>query len=269
MAILTSGSASKTSAHWYSEDGQPAHRLPKAGGDGDRAVTIADAKRLHLFPSVTGILGILDKPQLNSWKVEQALRAALLNPKQQTEPVEFWMERVRDSSWDQVESAADYGTRIHGGLELALDGKPFPEDLRPCIQPVLDWVAKTGLAVTHRELRLVNLRHGYAGTTDLLFTYGKSGIGILDWKTKKTEPGKKVDSYFEHKAQLAAYAAAFYGEERLDEVLAANLFISSTEPGRLEIVKAGLLRPYFEAFLSCCQIWRLLKGYDPRKESAT
>jgi hypothetical protein len=36
-----------------------------------------------LYPSVTSVLGIMDKPQLTSWKIEQAIMASLTLPKEE------------------------------------------------------------------------------------------------------------------------------------------------------------------------------------------
>lgn len=264
MAILTSGASQLKSSHWYDHEGNPVHRLPKASGEGDRATTIKDAARLHLLPSVTNILGTLDKPGLMQWKVNQCLQAADENPRQKDEPVEYWTKRIQDLAYKQVEVAADLGTRIHHALESCFDGSPIEPEILQYVQPVLDWLKQTGISISDREKRIVNLMEGYAGTSDVFFTFGKTGIGILDYKTKKTKVGEKVDSYLEHKAQLSAYAAVQYGTDRLDEVLAANLFISSTEPGRIEIVKCTSVRAHYETFLALCQVWRAVKGYDPR-----
>lgn len=53
-------------AHWYGPDGEPRH-------DADLRV----ARKEKLYPSVTSILAIKEKPQLSAWKVEQALSQAL------------------------------------------------------------------------------------------------------------------------------------------------------------------------------------------------
>jgi hypothetical protein len=99
----------------------------------------------------------------------------------------------------------------------------------------------------------------------LVQPHGKGGKGILDFKTKKTEPDKPVDAYPEFGMQLAAYAATQYGPNALPDVLAANVVISTTEPGRIEIVKHENLAALYGCFLSACEIWRFLKGYDPRR----
>lgn len=263
MAILTKGKQTPAS-HWYTREGQPAHAQPKAGGAGERPTTITDARRLGLVPSVTTILSIIGKPQLEKWKVTQGILAAGKNPRQEAESEEYWVQRVYDSAFQQVEDAAEKGSAIHAALDAAMAGEPVPEDVRVHVQPVLDWMSATGIEVAERETLVVNLADGYAGRADVFFRFGKRGIGILDYKTRKTKVGERVTPYDGQGMQLAAYAAAFYGVEALPRVLAANVYISTTEPGRMEVCKHEDLPALYEAFRNACALWRHLKQYDPR-----
>lgn len=263
MAILTQNKIK--AGHWYSPDGKPMHRMPTVRGDGDRATTIKDAKRLGLYPSVTSILGIFAKPGLDDWKLNQVALATLKCPITEGESPEYWMKRVKDVAFEQVEQAADLGSDIHEALELGMNGEPFNETLRVYVNPVLEWKRETGIVLTERELTLVNKVEGFAGTADVFFTYGKNGIGILDYKTRKTKPGEEVKAYDGQAMQLAAYAATHFGEEALDRVLAANVYISTTEPGRMSIVKHADLRKHWEAFKRAAELWRYLKEFDPRQ----
>jgi len=95
---------------------------------------------------------------------------------------------------------------------------------------------------------------------------GKKGqLVILDYKTRKTKEGEKVTTYDGQGMQLAAYAVAQWGEAMLDKVTAANVFISTTEPGRMEVCKHEDLRGEWEAFKAACVLWRKAKGFDPRR----
>src|SRR5690606_33309269 len=88
-----------------------------------------------------------------------------------------------------------------------------------------------------RELCLVNRQEGFAGTMDVACRYGESGkIGVIDFKTRKTKPGVAVTSYDGQAMQIAAYGATYWGEENLHRLYGANVFISTTEPGRVEVV---------------------------------
>jgi hypothetical protein len=272
MAILTKSTFD--SSHWYSLDGKPCHTITNAGGDGQRATNLRDARKLNLLPSVTSIIAILDKPQLTRWKMREVAKAALaVPPPQDEEPLDRFADRAIDAAMNQVSDAADLGSKIHAAIENLMRGsaEECAEDLRPYVKPVLDWMKKVGVKVTHSEIVLVNAVHGFAGRVDALFTWGtpdSPNMGILDFKTKRTSPDEKVTAYDEHVLQLAAYAATHYGADYLDRVVAANLFISSTEPGRLDVVKhdkAKLVEAY-ECFKQMCAVWRFRKGYDPRPE---
>jgi len=263
MAVLTRNKI--PAGHWYRVDGTPVHRMPTADGSGERPTTIRDARRMNLYPSVTSILGVLAKPGLEKWKLDQVALATLRSPKQPEESLEYWCSRVRNAAFEQVEQAADMGTMIHGALEASMAGEPYDPELRAYIQPVLEWKEKTGILIVDRELRVVNTAEGFAGTADVLFRYGQNGIGILDYKTRKTVPGERVVAYDNQAMQLAAYAATYWGPENIDRVLAANVFISTTEPGRMEVVKHENLARDWQAFRIVAALWRYQKGYDPRK----
>lgn len=268
MAILSSGNAAMKSSHWYCADGTPMHRMAKSNGDGDRATTIADARKLRLLPSVTNVIGILAKPALDEWKLEQVAKACFDSQPQKDEPFDYYKRRVKDAAFEQVADAADLGTLIHQALDNAFEGKPWDPECSKYIAPVLAWIHEKKLKVTGREETMVSASEGYAGRTDVFFTWEPllKGMGILDYKTKKTKPGEKVCSYLEHKMQLAAYAAVKYGPANLPKVIAANVFISTTEIGRVEIIKTENLEIYYECFLHACALWRVIKEYDPRRQ---
>ncbi len=262
MAVLSKNQIK--AGHWYLPDGTPAHRMPTADGAGERVTTIRDAKRLGLFPSVTSILGILAKPGLDTWKLNQVALATLRTPRQEDEGDVYWCNRVRNAAFEQVEQAADLGSMIHGALEAAMAGDAYDPAMAVYVEPVLGWKRDTGILIVEREVRLVNSDHGFAGMADVMFRYGENGIGILDYKTRKTEPGKAVGVYEDQAMQLAAYAATYWGEENVNRVLAANVFISTTEPGRVEVVKHKELERDWQAFKLVAALWRYVKGYDPR-----
>ena len=264
MAIMTKDRSGQAS-HWYTPDGKPAHRQPTKAGDGERPTRLTDAVTLKLIPSVTSILGVMDKPGLTKWKIEQAIIAADQHPRQPQEPVEYWTKRVQDAAFQQVEEAAALGTKIHAALDSAMAGEPFPEDMRVYLDPLLKWMQSLAIVITDREKVLVNLAEGYAGCTDALFAFGKKGIGVLDYKTRKTVAGRAATPYDGQGMQLAAYAAAHYGVAALPRVLAANIYISTTEPGRFEVFKHPNLPELYEAFTHACALWRHLKQYDPRQ----
>ena len=51
-----------------------------------------------------------------------------------------------------------------------------------------------------------------------------------------------------------------------DNGFGANVYISTTEPNRVEVVEytAQEMRDAFDMFLAACNIWRYANKYDPR-----
>lgn len=265
MATLSSNSFG--SSHWYRADGSPCHSLPRADGNGMRPTTLRDAKALGLFPSVTGILGIFAKPQLDTWKQRQVALAAERVERSDGEPDTNYADRVLTEAFRPVEEAADLGSRIHAALDAYFDGVPYPEDLAAYVAPVIAWKQSKKLVFAEREKVLVNPAHGFAGMMDVAVRFGADSIGVLDFKTRKTKPGVPVTPYDGQATQIAAYAATYWGEEALPRVFGANVYISTTEPGRMEVCsyKPAQLVAEWEVFKMACAIWRHLRGHDPRQ----
>lgn len=296
----------KESSHWYFPDGKSCHSLPyadkKRAGE-TRPTTLKDARALKLLPSVTGILGVLDKPQLTDWKLEQLSkewrnRLNLITgngrlPDDVAHAVNDILardfdelhEEVVDHALRQVEEAADAGDLIHKGAELALQGLEYDHDkpvflpelkttfpLSCFIKPVEAFVKEHGIKPLGHEVKTVCLRHGYAGTGDLPMVCNR-GRGFGDFKSRKTKPGKPVKAYDTQVMQIAAYHGAHFGPDELlaDGLIGApvtgfNLFISTTEPGRIDPVwyNHDEVAAAYPAFTALCAVWRFLKGYDPR-----
>ena len=268
MAILSAKPKRGSGGHWYTAQGEPRHTMPKANGDGERNTTLRDAKKHKLFPSVTGILGLFAKPGLDRWKQDQLLRIAYDNPVQDGESYERFADRCLVEHEKPVEEAADFGTRLQDAIEKYFEGFHVDDDLIEYVQPAFDWKQENQLRFIEREKMMVNLEHGFAGTVDIV---GKGPEGqnfIVDWKTRKTKKGVKVTSYDFQIHQIAAYGATYFGEDRMmsEGIYGANCYLSSTEPGRFEVIKYSpdQLRDAWRVFKGVCEIWRSLKGYDPR-----
>jgi len=114
----------------------------------------------------------------------------------------------------------------------------------------------------------VNQNEGYAGTTDVAMKSTR-GFGILDFKTRKTKPGQACTPFDGQAMQIAAYHVPHYHSVPHAEAHAVgcNLFVSTTEPGRVEACwyDGAQLEKEWEAFKACCVIWRHFKNYDPRQ----
>lgn len=252
-----------SSSHWYTRTGQPAYEIKKAKGEGTRPATLRDARKHGLLPSVTTIFGIMAKPGLDRWKIGKAIEAALSTPRDDNEPDDRYHKRIRERSFEETSEAAKLGTRIHDAIDNAFDGIEPEEELKQYVAPTLEYLKTLNLSDIRREEVVVNLFDGYAGRVDLLARYGSTNI-VIDFKTKKTQEGVKITPFEFQATQIAAYGMAAFGT--LDRCIGANIFISTTEPGRIEtcVYKEEKLKSEYEAFIDMSSLWRFLKKFDPR-----
>jgi len=248
-------------SHWYNRHGEAVFEVPKVKGGGFRKTTIADARKMGLYPSVTTVLGILDKPQLGDWKLEQMALAAFNSPANGSEPFEVYHQHLLTKAFEQVSDAADLGTAIHAALESHFKGQPIEAGMDTYVEPVARLIDREGIQFTEHELRLVNAQVGYAGTTDAVITRNGQ-TGILDFKSRKTKPGIACTPWETEPLQIAAYGVAKFGH--VPEI-GANVYISTTEKGRVEICWHSHedLAEAWKTFQSCVQIWQYLKSYRP------
>lgn len=157
-------------------------------------------------PSVTTILGVLDKPGLPYWAAGLVARDAIEN-------CAYWGQRIRNgedpgriirdlkrSPWKERDKAARRGTRIHQVLEAAAHGDPTecPRDLLPMAQQAVDLLDREGVRTVETEARGYNRGLWYAGTIDLIATI-RGRTWLLDWKSSRSV-------HETHVMQVAAYA---------------------------------------------------------------
>lgn len=215
------------SDHWYDKDGNPHHWVEKKSGGGTRATTIKDAREHGWLPSVSAIVNVASKPQLERWKILQACTAVLTSPRRDGEGLDAFMDRVLfvDKEGEQeAKKAADRGTAIHDAVALAIKSEPFDEQWKPYVESAFRIINMLGKILWSEK---VLVGYGYAGRADLLLENGKAII-LPDIKTAKTMP--KSDSWDSHKLQTAAYAAAL-GNTGDKPIITANIYLSTVNPG--------------------------------------
>lgn len=249
--------------HWYAQDGRPCYELPKRGG-GTKAVTLRDARQLHLVPSVTTVLQVIDKPALVNWKVEQGIRAAMELRQLEWESEDAYIERCVVESGRKARDAADLGGLIHDAIECSFKGNPYPEQFEPHVRAaraelerlfpgVTDWVAEESFS--HED--------GFGGRVDL---YSPSTGIVPDWKTKDGDftDGKRL-AYDQH-IQLGAYRR---GLKLPRGAPAANIFVSRTHPGAVvsHLWKPSDVDHGENIFLAALRIWKLVKDYESGYEA--
>jgi hypothetical protein len=248
----------ESSGHWYTADGESAHTIMGKNGN-FRNTTVADARKMLLYPSVTSILSILDKPQLTNWKIEQAIMASL--PKEENETLEDYARRVVKDSKESTTKAAEHGTKMHIELENVLLGRPISRDetLAPFIKTFKDWAEANVEKTYWCEKALVGA--GYAGRCDAYVKLKGIGDAIIDLKNRKVNP--KYSPFYETSdcPQLWAYRTA----SENPKAACVSIVLASNDSSKLmtrvweddELYQAGI------AFNALLRVWAWVKGYTP------
>ena len=250
------------SGHYYTKDGEPCYTVPNKTRGGVRPTTLRDARKLDLVPSVTGILNVIAKPGLERWKHEQLLLAALTLPAIEGESVDDFARRVEQDSKEQAKVARETGTAIHGSLELAFQGKPFPLDHEFAVLEVKSALDSLFGQQTWSAERSFAHSLGYGGKVDLW-----SPGCVVDYKVK--EKLVKKMAYDEHAMQLCAYREGL----GIPNARIANVFVSWE--GEVQIHEwddETENERYWGMFCDLLAYWQKFKRYWPQlggSESAT
>ena len=238
--------------HWYTKDGVPAYTT--IGKTGERPTNLRDAKKIGLLPSVTTIINIMSKAGLDTWKQQQVLLAALTLPREPNEPEADWLKRVMQDSKATGREAAERGTAIHSIIEGYFEQMFFPE--KPAYLDGIDNVLNEhfGNQLWYSE-RSFGHHLGYGGKCDLMAKpVNGQGTGyIVDFKTKDTDLDK-VDLYFEHEMQLAAYREGL----NLPNARCAIVFVNgTTNQVKLIEVEEPQLQKSWECFQHLLRVYQI------------
>lgn len=240
------------SGHWYSADGSPAYRVVGKNGK-ERNTTVKDAREQGLLPSVTTIIACASKPALDVWKQQQAILAALTLPRLDDETEEEWLARVVSDSKETAKQAAERGTQVHGIIEAFYSNVYLPE--LPTYVRVVEtainehfgqqlWVAEKSFA-----------KGGYGGKCDLISRphhHPKTDGFVIDFKTTEKNVDK-LDTYFDHHMQLAAYRMGF----DMPKARCAIVYVNANENrAKLIEIPEDDLRIGWECFSSLLAFYR-------------
>jgi hypothetical protein len=268
--------------HAYDHKGNPRHTVKTKQGakNPTRATRASDAAKNNWLPSVSECLDVMDKDWLRRHTAIECVEKALKQPAIRDENISEYASRLVDKTMQESGEAAEIGTRIHDIIDNWALKRPLPNSIQlygddvvnasTLLDPVISMLK--GFDIRRTEFVTVNSGLGYAGTVDMEAFNGNGVAGLIDFKTKKTKVGKKIKPSDSHVMQLAAYHASEYnprlGPEEIDwkDQWAANIYISTTEPGRVELKmwNSSELALAFEGFCSCCGLWRYLNNYDAR-----
>jgi hypothetical protein len=218
--------------HWYDKVGRPCYEVPYSDpSKGMRPVTLADARKLDLVPSVTTIIQEAAKPGLERWKREQVLLSTLTLPRLPDEPEGDWIKRVFEDSGEQARKAAERGTRIHAGIQGFYEGQAPAPDMALYVRGVTTLLRAEFPAIREwqAEASFANPL-GYGGKTDLCKDNGTDQV-VIDFKTTD-KPLARLNTWDEHAQQLTAYRMGL----GMPNAQCSIVYVSTTEPGQARLI---------------------------------
>mmetsp|Transcript_10376 Transcript_10376/g.31947 ORF Transcript_10376/g.31947 Transcript_10376/m.31947 type:complete len:289 (+) Transcript_10376:92-958(+) len=174
----------------------------------------------NLFPSVTTILGVVNKPGLAMWQkrlmVDQLRKDLSVElPSTSTDEwVNTILSQASEKADAQRDAAADFGTRAHLAIDKQCENLEQPVEVDADLHGVMagfkQWYQGAGLQLVQTERMVFSPQYQYAGAVDAIAKRpGHDGLVVLDWKTSNS-------IFAEHGMQLSAYAKAIeemFGEK--------------------------------------------------------
>ena len=219
--------------HWYKpgEADRSSFRGEPAYGS-----TLREARKEHLLPSVTTVLKEKSNFQLQSWREEQKILAALTLPDIPGETVDEKVKRIISDADAQSKTARETGDVVHKLVERILLGEnptflsEYSHVIREGVKGAIKVFYEHKAVTEHVESMFVNIGMGYGCRID----WGGKLLGInslVDVKTQGNKPGKKMVKYPEWCWQLAANSMAMPTMVSRH----VNIAVSTTEPGYVEV----------------------------------
>ena len=191
------------------------------------------------YPSVTQIIGCLDKPGLRYAFGREVYRAFAKNP-------EMGEKEALAAPYVLWGQAAKRGSAVHKLIEAwetRIVGITDPE-LQGYMEAFRNWIDDLGVVLSEHERTVVSRKHIYAGTLDLLVAIGRSRVPlIVDAKTGK-------DIYPETQLQLSAYRQAL-NEEGIKTRGCGALLLKDNGKYRWEPLEYN----YLQEFLAAKKLW--------------
>ena len=220
----------------------------------------------RLFPSVTTVLGVINKPALVSWSNKitlSAVRREILSLQDPSEPSKWLdpvLERAGGHHKDILKKAGEFGTRAHDAFDKIIRGAPAhvsagDDALETVVKGFHAWHATTDLQL-HGDTTIFSEKYGYAGAMDFLgVARGDGSLAVVDFKTSN-------GIYDTHILQVAAYAKA-YEEMNGTPVSRALIVRFDKKEPTFEVQELVDIDASFRAFQAALFLWRTLNDDVP------
>lgn len=198
------------------------------------------------YISVTTILSVIAKPQLQYWFGKEVYRAMIVDPS-------LSEKEALNAPYVVSKKAMGRGTTIHSIVEAYQHTKEYieeiPDDFKDYAKAFYGWVGDNDVELLEHEKTMVSKKYGYAGTMDLLVKFKKSDkLFIIDVKTGK-------DIYDEAFLQLSAYKQALKETEDKDAEIGVLLLATGEDGKSTGTYKFQQGVDLFPEFLAAQKLW--------------
>lgn len=218
-------------------------------------------------PSVTTLLGVLDKPALVQWAANQAVAIIReqLTPGDTLDEVmiEKLCEDARSNYRKTTKKAADIGTLVHARLQEYLEAgvvnTPVHTMAAQSFGAGIEWLQKHEAKAFIVEGRAYSRAHRFTATVDFVGEVD-GNPAVLDFKTSK-------DLYENYYWQIALYAMARYemdGEWREGWLLRIDKETGEFEAKRVPIPD---LQKYAAAAVHLIPIWEAQREFKEQRKA--
>lgn len=197
------------------------------------------------YPSVTTVLGVLDKPALINWAAGLAVdwciehRDNIDHPQFKSNAMTGWREVQKE--------ALDIGSSVHHAIDNLHNGHDCTSE-RPEVQNAviayLAWEKEQGVTIEASEVPVYDKILAFAGTLDAMAMINGERC-LIDYKTSKAV-------YNEYKYQVAAYARAWdrmHQDQKIKRLFIVRL---DKETGEPEVVETTKTRAQDEEVFKTC-----------------
>lgn len=191
------------------------------------------------LPSVTSILDIISKPELDYWKRKKVAEAICADPDLSIENAIKAPDLVRDK-------AATLGSDIHHAIATGqnLDPAEYLDPWKGYVEAYKSFNEKMPHTVNYAEQIVYSTDHNYAGQYDAVITFADGKKYLIDYKTSKNIYPKQ------HALQLSAYRTAL--KEGVDGIAVIHL-----KPEGSFVFHELPYQP--KAWLACLALYKYLK----------
>lgn len=247
--------------HWYDQiTGAPKYQIERSDGKGLRDVTLKDARKLKLVPSVTTVSSIIAKPQVDQWKLNQLFLSMFqVAACKLDEPQEQYKTRLFAKYQENIGKYSKIGNEVHDKLEnIFTTGVVLEQDME-LLLPVVELIEDRFCPEEIIPEKSFAHKLGYGGKIDLIIK-NKNRTIIIDFKTKQGAELEKIKLYDDYAIQLAAYRQAIDPKAEC-----YNCLISVTDKVKPFISPwdEGELTRAWKMFTHLLEYWKLSNNYDP------